>query len=97
MADVKYDYDNRKAYITTDKRKGVYTVKVGFGKFPHYIITTETGSLPEELSGTFTTIRDAVRVFEEYERKTTKSRTVKRDEWQEEKEAKRAQLSSKDS
>ena len=93
MADVNRKWAENFATVTTPKRNVVYTISLEKRKNPRFIFSVDKGAVPKELLGKFTTIEHAVKAFEDFERTTTKSPTVKRDEWQEER---RAQLSSKD-
>ena len=93
MADVNRKWGENYATITTPKRNTVYTISLEKRKNPRFVFSVDKGTIPKELLGKFTTIEHAIKTFEAFERITTKSPTVKRDEWQEERSA---QLSSKD-
>ena len=94
MADVKEFPDERYAIITTDKNNIEYRLAKDFSGYRFFEFKTNRGPLPEELKGKFSSIRKGVEAFEAYERSIKRSNTKRRDDWQEEKEAKRAQLQS---
>lgn len=93
MADVKRAWAENYATLTTPKRNAVYTISLERRKNPRFVFSVDKGTVPKELLGKFTTIEHAIKAFEDFERTTSKSPAVKRDEWQEER---RAKLSSKD-
>lgn len=93
MADVERKWGENYAVVTSDKRKTTFTIAHEKRNNPRYVFTVDKGTIPKELMGRFSTIELAIQAFEDFEKKTNSSATVRRDEWQEERNAK---LSSKD-
>lgn len=70
--------------ITSDKFKQSFTVTPEVGGYIMYKITPSTGKVPKELSGLYTTMKQAVTAVKFYEAGMKPSKAVARDKKYEE-------------
>jgi len=94
MADVKEFPDERYAILKTPKNRTEYRLHKDISGHRFFEFKTSNGPLPEELKGKFSSLKKGIEAFEQFERNLKESRAKRRDDWQEEKEAKRAKLQS---
>lgn len=92
MVDVEEYPDERYAILKTDKKSCEYRLVKDMTGHRFFEFRVSKGFVPEELSGKYTSLEKGIEAFKQFEKNLTKSKTVKRDEWQAEKEAKRAKL-----
>lgn len=77
--------DKPRVRVTSDKFKATFTVQPCMGGYVFYEIVTNVASLPDELKGKYTRMKEAVSAIERYERKHPGTKSVqldkKREEW----------------
>lgn len=97
MADVNRNYDLNYADVTLDKTTVKYRIQKDRSGYRFFEIVVSKGPVPEMLKGKYSSIENAVRKLEEYERHARETPKVKNQKWQKQKEAARAELRTEDS
>ncbi len=83
MVDFFHDTENQRCVCKTDKLKSEITIEKELGGYRFFIITVNVGSVPNELSGRYSSIPKAQKAVSDYLRNKSKSATIKRDEYAE--------------
>lgn len=95
MVGVKEYPEELKAVVFSDKRVGKYLIERDTSGYGFFIFKSDQGKIPEELSGKYTSIRNAVRAFTSFDAGTKQSRAVRQAELQEYREQRRAKPTAK--
>lgn len=97
MVDVKEIHNEKKAILTTDKRKESFTLEKDMSGYSSFIFKVSRGKVPEQLAGRYTSIQKGVEAFEAFDRSIKMSQAVKREVIAEERKAQRAELHTENS
>ena len=97
MVDLEINRDEQWVVFSTDKMKAKYKLTKDRSGHRFFEFSVDKGALPKELRGKFSSLEKGIKHFTNYERTLKKSHRVRRDEWQEEKEANRVKLHSESS
>jgi len=97
MAGVKEVPSEKKAILTTDKRKESFTLEKDTSGYSSFIFKVSRGKVPEQLAGKYTSIKSGIEAFKSFERSIKMSQAVKREVIAEERKAQRAELYTENS
>lgn len=95
MVEVEEFPDQKYAICRTSKRKESYILHKDMTGYSSFVFKVSKGSVPETLSGTFTSIAKGVEAFRQYDREIKMSQAVKREIITEERKAQNAKLHAK--
>lgn len=89
MIDIETDTVNQRCVIKSDKMLTDIIVEKEVGGFIFFKVKFEKGSVPEELSGRYSTLEKGKQAVETYLRNKPKSKAVQRNEYADKREKER--------
>jgi len=89
MIDIETDTVNQRCVIKSDKMLTDIIVEKEVGGFIFFKVKFEKGSVPEELSGKYSTLEKGKQAVENYLRNKPKSKAVQRNEYADKREKER--------
>jgi len=89
MIDIETDTVNQVCVIRSDKMLSDITVEKQFGGHSFFTIKFEKGTVPEELSGRYSSLEQGKKAVENYLRTKPKSKAVQRNEYADRREKER--------
>lgn len=96
MVDVEINYAEQFAVLKTDKREAVFTLFKDPYRFG-FIFKVNKASVPEELSGRFSSLTKGIEFFKSYERTIKESQAAKSERLAKHREERRAKSNATDS